>query len=77
MPVHYCSLHKRLWSTTYRGLVDFPLEKMQAIKVLYGLFDSANIETSAYQVMETGCDRCQERAVQQLREELKQMGPVE
>jgi hypothetical protein len=48
MPVHYCSLHKRLLRGTYSQWVDFPLEKLQAIKALYGLFQGANIETSAY-----------------------------
>jgi hypothetical protein len=75
MPVHYCSLHTRLWSATYREWVDFPLEKMQGIKALYELFHGANIETSAYQVRETGCDRCRERAVQQLREAWKHIDP--
>jgi len=50
MPVHYCSLHKRLLSGIYRVWVDFPLEKIQAIKALYELFHGANIETSAYKV---------------------------
>jgi uncharacterized paraquat-inducible protein A len=71
MPVHYCSLHTRLWSGIYREWVDFPLEKIQAIQTLYALFYSANIETSAYQVRETRCDRCQAKAGQQRREELK------
>jgi uncharacterized paraquat-inducible protein A len=71
MPVHYCSLHTRLWSGIYREWVDFPLEKIQAIKALYELFHSANIETSAYKVRETGCDRCHEKAGQKRREELK------
>jgi hypothetical protein len=71
MPVHYCSLHKRLWSRLYRAWVDFPLEKIHAIQALYALFHGANIETSAYQVRETGCDRCQERVGQQRREALK------
>ena len=66
MPVHYCSLHTRLWSGIYREWVDFSLEKTQAIQALYELFHGANIETSAYQVRETGCDRCHEKAVQQL-----------
>jgi len=71
MPVHYCSLHTRLWSGIYRVWVDFPLEKIQAIKALYELFHGANIETSAYKVRETRCDRCQEKAGQQRREALK------
>ncbi len=71
MPVHYCSLHKRLLSGIYSQWVDFPLEKIQAIKALYELFHGANIETSAYQVRETVCDRCQEKAGQKRREELK------
>ena len=71
MPVHYCSLHKRLLSGIYNDWVDFPLEKIQAIKALYELFHGANIETSAYQVRETVCDRCQEKVIQKRREELK------
>ena len=77
IPAHYGSLHKRLWSASYRERLDFSLEKMQAVQALYGFFDCANIETSACQVMGTGCDRCQERAVQPLQEELKHMDPVE
>jgi hypothetical protein len=75
MPVRYCSQHTRLLGGKYNEWVDFPLEKMQAIKVLYGFFRVEHIETSAYRVIESACDRCEEIAVQQLRKELKKIDP--
>jgi hypothetical protein len=71
MPVHYCSLHGRLLSGNYRKWVVFPPERLEAVRALYGFFRIVDIETSAYQVSETPCDRCHEETMQKITEELK------
>jgi hypothetical protein len=77
MPIRYCSQHARFLGGKYCEWMDSPVEKMQAIKALYGFFHAAHIEASAYRVIETGCDRCQEVAGQKLREELKKTDPAQ
>ena len=64
MPVRYCSQHERLLSKKYNAWIDFPIEKMQAIKDLYELFHAVHIDTPVYNVIETDCDRCAEIACQ-------------
>jgi hypothetical protein len=75
MPVHYCSQHARLLGGKYNEWIDLPLEKMQAIKALYAFFRVDHIETSAYHVIESACDRCEAVAVQRLREALQKSDP--
>ena len=51
MPIRYCSQHARFLGGKHCEWIDFPVEKMQAIKALYGFFHAAHIETSAYRVI--------------------------
>ena len=38
--------------------MDFPLDKMEAVKSLHKLFQRRGIDTPEYRVIETACDRC-------------------
>ena len=69
MPVSYCRQHERLMSRKRKRWMDFPLEKMEAVTALYRFFTRAHIDTSEYLVIETVCDKCEERTVQKLQEE--------
>jgi hypothetical protein len=73
MPVSYCRQHERLMNRKRKGWIDFPLEKMEAITVLYRFFNRAHIDTSEYLVIETACDKCEEIALQKLQDELKKV----
>ena len=75
MPALYCTLHERLLSVTSNTWIDFSLEKIQAIQALYEGFHAVNIETSAYRVIETACDKCEAASVQRLAEKLKRIDP--
>jgi hypothetical protein len=72
MPVHYCTLHARLWSAEKHGWIDFSREKIEAIKSLYTLFQRRDIDTPEYLVIEAACDQCD---VQTFQEKLENIAP--
>jgi len=75
MPAHSCTLHARLWSAEKHGWIDFPLEKMEAIRNLHRFFTRRDSEASAYRTTETACDQCEARDVQQCQETLQEIDP--
>ena len=60
MSIPYCSLHARLFSIARGQWVDCSQEQIGPIKEFYALLRFANIEASAYRVIEGLCDRCEE-----------------
>jgi hypothetical protein len=72
MPAHYCTLHARLWSEHGKEWIDFPREKMEAVKSLHKLLQRRGIDTPEYRVIETACDRCD---AQKFQEQLKKRDP--
>jgi hypothetical protein len=72
MPAHYCPLHARLFRARKHEWMDFPREKIEAIKSLYQFFQRRDIATPEYRVVEMTCDQC---AVQKFQEKPQNIDP--
>ena len=58
MALHYCSLHKRLFSRRCYGWVTFSQATIDEIRGYYELLCSINADAAFLQVIEQSCDQC-------------------
>jgi hypothetical protein len=77
MSIPYCSLHERLFSIARGQWVDCSQEQISPIKEFYALLRFANIDASAYCIIEGHCDRCEEAVRQVSRDHLNTLGPAQ
>ena len=68
MPLLYCNVHERVFVQEHNHWTNLALDKIHPLKRLYELLQSADIEASDYQVVETPCDQCEEITRQNLRD---------
>ena len=58
MALHYCSLHKRLFSRRCYRWVTFSQATIDEIRGYYELLRSTNKDASFLHVIELSCDQC-------------------
>jgi hypothetical protein len=58
MALHYCSLHKRLFSRRFHRWVTFSQATIDEIRGYYALLRSTKKDASFLQVIELSCDQC-------------------
>ena len=59
MSLLYCSAHERAFVQEHNHWTNLSLDHIHPLKRLYEMLQSADIEASDYQIVETPCDQCE------------------